>query len=201
MRSATSMGSGGGSKYSPPRLPSACDTRSHTGEREARHCEIFLIFLLPIRYPGETLPSISGRPRLTRVTALCPSRVMRWPRDAVEVLIAPLCEARNIFRGRSSACRFPQKLWRTCRSHELCGRLVAVPVFTRRSAGSWLEFVMNFPDRLRRMEVPATVAPCSPRKLSSSSAVTQYQISRERRERRDCRESVPLICFYASKKG
>ena len=202
MRRTTSMGPGGGSGYSPPRLPPVCDVRSHAVEREACQSENFTLF----RCPGGMLPVIYMWQRMTQAIVLCFSRALSWSRGAVEAVVGPEYVAWKACGNRSLACRLPREMVRAGRGNELYGRPVAVPVFSRRYAGPPSEFGKQSPGNQRRMEAPAmepAAAPCVPMNLSSSSVAIRHQISQESREWRDSGGGTATMISdnHASAKG
>jgi hypothetical protein len=131
MRRITSMGPGGGSEYSPPRLPPVCHIRSHAAEREACQSENFILF----RCPGGVPPLLYTWQRMTQAIVWCSARVLSWYRGAVEAVVGPAHVAWKVCASGGLDCRLPREMVRAGRLNEFYGRPVAVPVFSRRYAG------------------------------------------------------------------
>ena len=196
MRCATSLGQGGGSNDSPPRLPPAGDTGSLTAaEWKASQSELY-----QLGCSSGTRP-VDGRwPRPTKkAIALDPDRVPDRLRKAAEVSEDHRPIAVRVREKRSSAHRASGEVMRTAGSNVICGRPVAVPDSNRRSAGPWKEFETDSPGGLSRRELPVSdrAAPCGPREPLQTSAAGQHQISCGRGVWAKRREPPPLDNLWA----
>ena len=196
MRRAPSLGQGGRSNDSPPRLPPAGDTGSLTAaEWKASQSELY-----QLGCSSGTRP-VDGRwPRpAKKVIALDPDRASDRLRKAAEVSEASRSIEVSVREKRSSAHRASGEVTRTEGSNVICGRPVAVPDFSRRLAGPWKEFETDSPGGPSRTELPASdrAAPCAPRESLQTSAAGQQQISCGRGVWVKRREPPPLDNLWA----
>ena len=182
MSSAHSLGQGGGSKDSPPRLSPAGDTGSPMAAAlKACQSESY-----QLGRPSGT-QSVGGRwPRRERkATALDPNSISKqsWTAVAGSGDSHP-----RAGRGRG------EKMMRIDLYNVVCGRPVAVPDLSRRSAGPWMEFETDSPGGRSRMEIYDA--------SRKTLAAEQQQISCGREERGECEEPPALInLWHASKEG